>query len=194
MMNPVPNPKARATQELEATIARYRSVENKRIALRNALSQRPDDPRLQQVLEQLTNPQQVQRAIVRGIFINYTRSDEVFALELAMNLQDAGMITWMDIMDIQDDADWRNEVKTAMDRCGLMISVMSPEALLDEETVAERKTFMEMGKLILPVISERCDMTRFDFWLKPIDFSRDFNLGWNILKRMLPVTSQPTRV
>lgn len=193
-MNTASNPKVRATQELEAAIARYRSVENKRIALRNAMRTRPDDPRLKQVLEQLTTPQLVQKAFEHGIFMNYTRSDEVFALDLATNLHDAGVTVWMDIMDIQDDNDWWNEVKSAMERCGIMIAVMSPEALLDNEGAAERHEFMEMGKLILPVISERCDVSRHDFWLETIDFTRDFNLGWNVLKRLLPAVPQPTRV
>lgn len=193
-MNSASNPKVRATQEVEAAIARYRSVENKRIALRNALRSRPDDPRLKQVLEQLTAPQLVQKAIQRGVFVNYTRSDEVFALELAMNLHDAGVMTWMDMMDIQDDNDWRNEVKGAMERCGLMIAVMSPEAILDEEGAAERHEFMEIGKLVLPVISQRCDVSTYDFWLSPVDFSRDFNLGWNMLKQLLPSVPQAAKV
>lgn len=181
-----------ATQEVEAAFARYRSSENKRIALRKALISYPDERRLLMIKEQLTNPQQVIRAAQRGIFINYARMDEVFALELAERLQEHGIFAWLDLLSPDVEDDWYKGVQSALDRCGLMLSIISPNSQSDPITRAERDQFLDQGKLVLPLLKSRLNVKGVDIWLRPIDFIHDFEVGFHNLLNV--VTEQQTRV
>ena len=181
-------PKKTATQELDRIISHYRSVENKRIALRRALETHPDDPRLVGVKEELTDTNQIRVGIKRGVFMSYSRPDEVFSLELTMKLREFGVQVWFDTMEIRIDKDWRNEIDTAMNECGIMFSVLSPAALEAEDAAEERERFTKLGKLILPIVCTPCEIEASAFWLKSIDFTHDFNLGLRMIEKLL---SQP---
>ncbi len=181
-----------ATQEVEAVFAHYRTYENKRIALRKALSSYPDDQRLLTVKQELTNPQQIIRAAQRGIFINYARMDEVFALELAERLQEQNIFVWLDLLSPDVEDDWHSGVQRALDRCGLMLAITSPHSLADRMARSEHQKFSEMGKLILPIIKSRVSRKNLDFWLTPIDFMVDFEVGFNNL--LNAIREEPIRV
>ncbi len=175
----------RKTQELEAAFSHYKSADNRRIALRNALARKPQDPRLHEVLKQLTGPQHISRALRHGIFINYIRSDELFALELAESLRKSGVKVWLDMVDMDYNHDWYEEINRAMQNCGMMIAIISPASLRNRDAAYERRRFMDAGKLVLPVLREHCEISRMDFWLQPIDFSRDFKTGLLGLRQMI---------
>jgi hypothetical protein len=173
-----------AVRDLETALSRYRSVENKRIALRQAIEAYPNDPRIRQMIEQLTSIEHIRAALQRGIFISYARQDEVFALELSDRLKQASLRVWLDILDVRDGSEWHSEVRRGLEQCGMMIAVFSSNALTDIEIITERQAFDAMGKLILPVICERCDFDEKNFWLPVIDFSRDFEMGLFGIKRL----------
>ncbi len=184
-------PKKTATQELDRIISHYRSVENKRIALRKALETHPDDPHLVGVKEKLTDIHQIRSGIQRGVFMSYSRPDELFTLELILYLRGFGVKVWFDTMEIWPGKDWRNEIDTAMNECSIMFSVLSPAALEDEDAAKERERFIGLGKLILPVVCTPCKIEDDAFWLRPIDFTHDFNLGLYMIEKLL---SQPSIV
>jgi len=182
-----PKFKTSANQVVDDAISYYQSPERKRIALRRALQATPDDPRLKQIQQKLTNPKQVEQAAQAGVFLNYSRADELFVLELADNLRDMGINVWLDMIDISGDGDWNNQIASALATCGLMLTVLSPNALRDEAALNERRHFVESGKLIQPIIRRHCDFRESDYWLAPIDFSRDYVLGLHNLLRVLSV-------
>jgi hypothetical protein len=183
------SPKEKASLVVEDMIARYRSSEQKRVALRRALISRGDDPRLKQLQLQLTRPQLVRQAASRGVYISYIRPDELFAVELADMLRQARIDVWLDMFDVQREGDWHREVTAALERCGLMIAVMSPDALYSEAMRFEREYFHQAGKLIIPVIYRRCDVSELDFWLSPVEFTRDYDLSLQHLQRALGVAA-----
>lgn len=134
----------------------------------------------------------IRKAADDGVFISYSRPDELFALDLALGLHNAGINTWLDTLQVPDDSDWNAAVSAAMKACGLMLAVFSPRALMDRQVVAERERFAASGKLLLPVIHQRCDLSRLGDWLEPIDFSHDFDRGLYMVARLLGVQSPHT--
>lgn len=182
----------RVTQEIQAINRNFRSVENKRVVLHRALHQHPDDPRLHELKTRFTRPHHIRRGMKQGVFINYVRQDELFALELAENLLRARLRVWLDILNISLDEDWHAQMLTAMQTCGLMIAVISPHSMNNREARLERDRFAGMGKLLLPAVAKRADLNGEDFWLEPIDFSRDFGRGLYELRRLVQATPSPT--
>jgi hypothetical protein len=182
------NPKSNASWMVDDLIARYRSVRQRRIALRRALVGRPDDPRLRQMIGQLAQPSHIHEAAADGIFLSYARQDELFAFELAEELRESRINVWLDILDVQG-SDWHSEVSAALERCGLMLAVMSPDAVTSAAMTQEREHFEQSGKLIVPVVYRYCDLSAIDFWLPPVDFTHRFELGMIRLQRVLGATT-----
>lgn len=182
------------TQEILAALKRYRSIENKRIVLHQAMKRRPDDPRLIHIFRQLTGPQQIRQAMRHGVFINYSRSDEIFALELADTLRRWKVRVWLDLVDMDYTRGWHEEVRRAIQTCGLMLAVISEESLHNLDAIEERQQFQAAGKLVLPVIRKHCDLSQAGFWLAPVDFSRGFGYGMNNLRRLLQESANTAAV
>jgi hypothetical protein len=179
------NPRKRATQTLEEAIARFSSPEQKRIAISKALAKNPDDEHLKKQLERLTGPDAVKDAIHSGIYISYNRADELFALELTDRLSEAGISVWLDMIEIQDSLDWDAEVEAALARSGLMLAILSPEALTDDALSKERQQYVQAGKLIVPIIHRHCDWQHLTFWLPGVNFIHDFERGLHVLLNLL---------
>lgn len=178
-------PNSDTSLNVDEMISHFNSPEQKRIALRKALSTRPDDTYLKKGIAQLTSAQEIRRSAHQGIFISYTRPDELFAFNLREALREQGVVAWLDMTDVDDDADWYLAVENALKCSGLMLAVMSPASLKDNAVLAERETFSDSGKLVMPLIHKRCDMNATRYWLMPIDFSHDFDLGIYTLSLLL---------
>ena len=164
---------------------RQQTVEEQRAALHMQLTLRPDDAYLRQSLLRLTSPQHIKTAARDGIFISYSGSDEMFAMQLAEDLRSARLSVWLDVIDISNDGDWRFEVNAALDRCGLMVTILSPHALTDEDLRAENTYFTKQGKIVVPVVYQHCQVEGSNLWNRPVDFRHDYVLGLNILVRLL---------
>ncbi len=185
MNNRTQKPNADSRFDIDEVISRFNSPEQKRIALRKAMNTRPDDTYLKKGIAQLTNIQEVRRCASQGMFISYTRADELFAFNLMETLGGQGLRAWLDMTDVDEEEEWHVAVRNALKCSGLMLAVMSPHALKDPAVNAEREFFAEQGKLVLPVIYKKCDMAGTRYWLMPIDFSHDFDLGIYTLSLLL---------
>jgi len=164
--------------------------EYQRSALRRAMRVHPSDTSLQRAIMNLSTPRQIRSAIRAGVFINYARADELFAVELSLDLEKIGVTTWLDAFEVSyTPSDWREEVSTGLQSCSLMISILSPASINNEDVQNEQRYFLEMGKLIQPVIYRRNDVTPSPFWLPPIDFSNDYQIG---LHQFLHLLEKPT--
>lgn len=130
------------------------SIEQQRARLHLALLAQPQEDRLRKLLMQLCPVDAIKQAGQRGVFIGYARSDELFAIDLAADLRTGGVDVWMDMMDISYDetGDWGTEIVNALNRCGLMLMVVSEEAQRDADLQRERDHFIKNGKIVLPVI------------------------------------------
>lgn len=157
-------------------------IEKRRALLRKAMFNKPQDTRVRNALVKTLTPSHIRKAANRGVFISYNRADELFALELDNGLREAGVGVWMDAIDVTDDGDWLNEIRSALQRSGIMVVVFSPDSLQDEDLKKELRYFMLAGKIVLPVLHRTCDFDRLSVMIEPVDFRYDMNIG---LKRLL---------
>lgn len=175
----------RTTGTYPVTSTQTRTIEQKRTMLRKAIVTRPDDLRLQEALAETLAPTHVQRAAARGVFMSYHRADELFTLELDNDLRNAGVRVWMDTIDVPAGADWRSEVVAALRGCGIMLLILSQAWLDDEDAATEHQFFLDTGKIVIPVLTETCDISRLTLAVPPVDFRRDRELGVRQLVRLL---------
>lgn len=160
-------------------------IEQKRSALRHAAALSPDDARIFEALERLNSPEHIRAAARRGVYISYARSDEMFAFNLANTLRSRGIRAWLDSIDIPDNADWYASINHALDRCGIMLAVLSMAALSAPDLHAEWRYYEDHGKLVLPLLTEDCDLPVQSLWLPPVDFREDYREGARQLFHLL---------
>ena len=168
------------------------AIESKRALLRQAIQQKPDDMRLQDTLSQLLQPYYIRRAARRGVFICYSRNDELFALDLTTDLRKVGIEAFMDEIDVGDDEDsvWGEEVGNALRNCGVLLLVLSPDSLHDAEVQGERIYFLKHGKVVIPVMARQCQTHNLEMVIEPIDFEQNYKTG---LRQLLDLLIQPKK-
>lgn len=86
-----------------------------------------------------------------AIFISYSHYDQVFALRLKRSLTELGADVWMDT-DIPPGMDWSEAVGEQLAQRGLMVLIVSPDAIKSKHVTAEWQTFYDNDKPILPVM------------------------------------------
>lgn len=155
------------------TSTQTRTLEQKRALLRRALQRNPSDLRLLAAMRETLTPPIIARAAERGVFIAYARADEIFAFELDNDLRECGLRVWMDAIDIAPQADWRRAVISALHDCGVLLMVLSPSGVEDNDVVNEWQYFNNAGKVIVPILVETCDFSRFRLLVEAVDFRRD---------------------
>lgn len=167
-----------------------RNTDESRAALMRAMHLRPGapNPEVRDALAKLLKPQYIREAAAHGVFLNYARPDELFAIQLAEDLRSNGLEVWFDMTDVPDDVEWQTAVDSAMTRCGVMIAVVTPAALSIKDTQLEHRRFSDMGKIIIPVLVETCDLGILKLGHPPVDFRTDYASGLRILLRLLAVT------
>ena len=163
--------------------------DQKRAALRRALALKPNNRQVRTTLQRLTTPLHIQRAARDGVFMGYSRSDEIFAIDVNDNLRANGINTWLDMTEIDTDTTWHHSVVQALHTCGLMVMILSPAALRSDDLHSELDWFLQKGKIVVPVLHENCDYRSLDLMCPPIDFRSDFGQGVQSLLQLL-MTSQ----
>jgi hypothetical protein len=162
-----------------------RSTEEKRGALRHALELRRDDQKIRHAFMELMEARYVCEAAAKGVFLSYSRGDELLAVELADALRAANLPIWLDVTDIPAAADWHSEVQNALTRCGVMVMILSQDAIEDEAVQAERRKFAASGKIIVPLLYQHCEHEHLQLWHPVIDFRTDVRVGTKALIRVL---------
>lgn len=156
-----------------STVSPERSPQERRAFLRKALVLRKEDTRILPALKSLLRPEFVREASKSGVFIAYSRCDEVFAFELHTQLKEAGVAVWMDSIDILLEEDWQEAELRALARCGVMLLIVSPHALESAELRQQISQYMQAGKIVLPILHELSPLDVLKLDSDPIDFRRD---------------------
>ncbi len=167
--------------------------DQKRAALRRALALKPDSRQIRQTLERLITPRHIQRAANDGVFIGYSRADEVFAVDLNESLRANGFTTWLDIAEIDPETTWHHSIARALRECGLMVMILSPAALQSDDLGVERDWFLQTGKIILPVLHQDCDYQSLNLICTPIDFRYEYGSGVQALIKTLTASQTHNR-
>ncbi|MBZ0302813.1 MAG: TIR domain-containing protein [Anaerolineae bacterium] len=86
------------------------------------------------------------------IFVSYSRSDADFVRRLVDHLKTRSIDYWLDVDHIQAGADWSDAVWGALQRCDLMLLVVSPASMASKEVSNEWKYYQNLGKPIIPAL------------------------------------------
>lgn len=156
-----------------------------RAALRQRLKQKPTNEPIRKALLKSVRAKFIQQAATKGVFICYSMSDGVFALNLAESLREIGIRAFLDELEADDDMDWGDTVGQALRNCAVLIMILSPDALEDTEVHAEYDYYMRTGKIIIPVIAEKCSPDGLATVMSPINFLDNYATALKKLKSLL---------
>jgi len=166
------------------------TIENRRAWLRQALKKYPDNIHILNTLKIMLQPPNIRRAAKRGVYVCYSRPDEIFALELNTDLKKVGVPAWMDEVEMSLESDWGKMVGNALHGCGVLVLVLSPGALNDIVVRGECIYFLNKGKVVIPVLSASCDIDELDLLIPPIRFYDNYDKG---LQQLLPLLINPSK-
>ena len=90
----------------------------------------------------------------KTIFISYGREPEVssFVKRLKDDLELSGLVVWLDSDDIPAGSEWPKEIGIALDRCTILIAVVTAKYVSSRYCKAELYTALDTSKQIFPII------------------------------------------
>jgi hypothetical protein len=107
-------------------------------------------------------------------FISYSRSDAEFTRRLAVDLQKLKINYWLDVDHIQAGEDWDDAVWTGLQKCDLMLLVLSPASMTSKEVSNEWKYYLSQDKSIIPMLVTPTDNLHYRLVaLQYVDFHHD---------------------
>ncbi len=133
------------------------------------------------------------------VFFCYARANQEFVLRLAGNLKQRGVAVWLDQWDIPAESDWDQAIDQALRNCAHLLIVLSPESVESREVRGELRTALDLGKPILPVLYQPCEIPRQLRLVQFVDFSGREPEDERALERLLiaclarPKPPQPVR-
>ena len=107
----------------------------------------------------------------RRVFFCYARENQDFALQLAEHLKKRGVPIWLDQWDIPPEADWDKTIDTALHDCAHLLIVLSRVSVESREVRGELRTALDLGKPVLPVLHEHCEIPRQLRVVQFVDFT-----------------------
>jgi hypothetical protein len=87
------------------------------------------------------------------LFVSYSRRDwDNFVSPLVNRLQDKGFSVWVDQHLLEGGDDWMDAIGEALDKCKLLLLVMSPDALESKFVKMEYRYFFNHDRAIIPLL------------------------------------------
>ncbi len=105
------------------------------------------------------------------VFISYARADVDFAKRLATGLRRFGLVVWLDVYSITAGKSWARQVGEALDRCELMLLILSPRSMASDNSDDEWNYFLDKKKHVIPALYEPTDVPYRLNKLQYIDFT-----------------------
>lgn len=118
------------------------------------------------------------------VFISYARADRPFVDRLAVELQRAGVKTWIDTQDISPGANWDQEIEKGLFEAGLLLHVASEHSATSQWLSAELEAFLRTKGRAIPLIIDDAGPNALPDALKLIqwvDFRTSFEQGLELL-------------
>ena len=106
------------------------------------------------------------------VFICYARTDQTFALPLAEHLKARGVAVWIDQLENQVSDDWDRDIDRALRECSHLLIVLSPASVDSREVRGELRTALDLGKPVLPVLYQACEIPRQLRVVQFVDFTK----------------------
>jgi CRP-like cAMP-binding protein len=105
------------------------------------------------------------------VFISYARADVEFAKQLTAGLRRLGVMVWLDVYSITAGKSWARQVGEALDRCELMLLILSPRSMASDNSDDEWNYFLDKKKPVIPALYEQADVRYRLNKLQYIDFT-----------------------
>jgi TIR domain len=103
-------------------------------------------------------------------FVCYAREDADFVRVMVADLRERGLPIWLDA-DIVPAADWDRTIDERLRACARFLIVLSPPAVASTEVRGELRVALTLGKPIVPLLYEPCDIPRQLQNLQYLDFT-----------------------
>lgn len=115
------------------------------------------------------------------IFISYSSKDQEIADQLFGQLRQSGHPVWLNTDSIPKGEHWYDEMVKGLGETDLLILVVSHDAIASKWVTEEWKTFLKMGKRIIPVLHKECKVPQAIKKLEMIKTADD-NWYYKLLK------------
>jgi hypothetical protein len=126
------------------------------------------------------------------IFISYSRTDSTFVDQLETDLQRNGFHTWIDRRGLEGGLDWVDQLQGAIDKCQILLVVLSPDAVQSEYVLMEYRYAKSQGKLVIPLEYRPTSRVPMDLHtIQRIIFSNNYSQGFQDLFQALNRFSGP---
>lgn len=112
-----------------------------------------------------------QRGELGQVFVCYAHEDQGFAMRLTTDLKHHHIDAWLDKYSIVPAASWARQVGEALDRCPLMLFLMSPASIDSSNSEDEWNYYLDRGKPIIPILFSPCRIPYRLNKLQYIDFA-----------------------
>jgi hypothetical protein len=97
------------------------------------------------------------------IFISYSRSDwQEFVADFVQRLQANGFSVWVDQHLLVGGDDWMDSIGEALDKCKVLILVMTPESLASRYVKMEYRYFLNNDRTVLPIAYKAISKVPFE--------------------------------
>lgn len=113
------------------------------------------------------------------IFISYSRVDEIFARQLAADLERLGADVWIDVEDIRAGLSWPDSIQEGLDVCEVMLVIISPESMASKNVADEWQYYVNQGHTVIPVLLRKARVHFQLHRLQYVDFlTQDYDTAF----------------
>jgi hypothetical protein len=113
-----------------------------------------------------------------SIFISYARTDSSFTDRLEADLQARNFYTWVDRRKLEGGQVWLDELEKAIDRCHVLLVVLSPNAVKSDYVRMEYRYAQKLGKSVIPLEYQSCQRVPIDLnSLQWVSFTEEYEKG-----------------
>ena len=121
-------------------------------------------------------------------FVSYSRQDLPFAVDLVKSMRGAGVQLWLDLYEIRAGDNWRVAITAAIETSEFFVVVLSPFSVKSGIVLEEIKIAVRSGKVIIPLLLQRCKFPEDLRDLNWIDFRVKYKHACNQLRQRLTHT------
>jgi hypothetical protein len=118
------------------------------------------------------------------VFISHSSKDDQAVDDFRVELEMAGIMSWIDHVHLPPGYDWDIGIEKALTRAKIMIVILTPEAIASKNVRAEWMRFRDQDREIFPVKLKSCNTPLFLATYQVVDLS-DKNLYEAELKRLI---------
>jgi WD40 repeat protein len=87
------------------------------------------------------------------VFISYSRKDQSFAEKLNSSLQEIGLDSWIDWIDIPPTADWWDQIEKGIEAADAFLFLLSPDSITSKVCTDEINHAVKNGKRLVPLVA-----------------------------------------